>query len=152
MVSSEGKFTIISTAFKEGEMIPEKYTDDGPDVNPPLEWKNPPAATKSFALICDDPDTKIGIVHHWLLKNIPASVTKIDENGTAGETLPNIKGERNYIGPKPPDGTHRYFFKLYAMNAESLKATNKDELYKEVEEKKIGEAVLMGRYTRENKK
>ena len=147
----EKEFVITSTAFKEGEMMPAKYTSDGPDVNPPLEWKNPPPDTKSFALICDDPDAKIGVVHHWLLKNIPVSVSKIEENGTAGEALPNIRGTCTYVGPKPPDGTHRYFFKLYAINTETLKATNKDELYKEVEEKKIGEAVLMGRYTREKK-
>ena len=145
------EFKIFSSAFKEGEMIPQKYTGDGININPELKWENPPKETKSFALICDDPDTPMGVIHHWLVKDIPASVHEIPEGGSVGVVLPNIAGVTSYIGPAPPSGIHKYFFKLYAMKTEKLAATNKDELYKEVEIENCGKAALMGMYTREKK-
>ncbi len=140
-------FRITSMAFKEGETIPDKYSGYGANVSPALHWENAPAGTKSFALICDDPDASIGIVHHWLLKDIPASVSAIPEGKNVGTPLPNIAGMLGYVGPKPPSGTHHYYFKLFALKTEKLDAKDKDALYKEVEEKKLGKAVLMGLYS-----
>ncbi len=145
----EGKkdFRIFSTAFKDGEMIPIKHTAEGLNVSPPLEWENPPEGTKSFALICDDPVSPEFTVHHWLVKDIPASAKEIPEGANIGKALPNIAGQPSYFGPKPPSGVHTYYFKLYALNTDKLNATNRDEIYKEVEEKKISQATLTGKYT-----
>ena len=143
------EFTITSTAFKEGEMIPAKYTADGKDVSPQLKWSNPPAGTKSFALVNDDPDAPKQTWTHWLIKDIPATATEIPEGGKIGVEVKSSFGYTKYGGPAPPSGVHRYFFKLYAMKTEKMMATTKADFYKEVEKNKIGMAQLMGKYTRE---
>jgi len=117
---------IESGAFKEGEMIPAKYTCDGTDISPPLFWNNAPPATKSFVLICDDPDAPAGTWVHWVVYNISAKVTQLPE-GVFVKKLGAEEGinswgssRRGYGGPCPPSGTHRYYFKLYALDAEKL--------------------------------
>jgi Raf kinase inhibitor-like YbhB/YbcL family protein len=127
-------------------MVPRKYTCQGEDINPPLQWEDVPAGTKSFALIFDDPDAPGGTWVHWLVKNIPPNVREIKENSAPGEEVMNSFGQTEYGGPCPPFGVHRYFFKLYALNVDSFEAETKAEFYKKVEELKIGQAVLMGRY------
>jgi len=148
---------LISSAFKEGEMIPSKYTCDGPDVSPPLEWSDAPAGTKSFALISDDPDAPVGTWVHWVIFNIPANEHKLEENVPKTEVLKNGArqgkndfGRLGYGGPCPPGGTHRYFFKLYALDRElDLRpGATKRDLLKAMEGHVLAEAYLMGKYKR----
>ncbi len=146
-----------SSAFEQGGMIPTKYTCDGPDISPPLSWSDPPAGTVSFALISDDPDAPVGTWVHWVIWNIPASARALDENVPKTETLPNGASQGitdfrriGYGGPCPPSGTHRYFFKLYALDTTlSLPShTTKSVLEKAMRGHILAQAELMGRYRR----
>ncbi len=139
---------IESPAFEEGEMIPKRYTCQGEDINPELRFSEVPDGTKSLALIVEDPDAPMGIWIHWVLKNIDANVRKIEENSVVGEQVRNSFGKEDYGGPCPPSGTHRYYFRLYALNKENMEAENVDELKEEIERHKIEEAILMGRYSK----
>ena len=114
---------IESSQFSEGSMIPAKYTCDGQDISPPLTWKDAPAGTKSFALICDDPDAPMGTWIHWVIYNIPGNSAQLAENIPPHKELGNgpLQGINSwsrigYGGPCPPSGIHRYFFKLYALD------------------------------------
>ena len=116
---------VASPAFAEGEPIPSKYTCDGADISPPLEWSNLPGATQGLALICEDPDAPIGTWVHWVLYGMPPSVTQLPEHVPPSEVLENgaKHGISNfkrlgYGGPCPPHGTHRYFFRLYALDTD----------------------------------
>jgi Raf kinase inhibitor-like YbhB/YbcL family protein len=116
---------LSSSAFADGQAIPVRYTADGEDVSPPLTWDHVPDGTHSLALICEDPDAPRGIWTHWVLFNLPANLRKLDENVPKKPTLPNgaVQGNNDfrkpgYGGPSPPPGKpHRYFFKLYALDA-----------------------------------
>ena len=142
------EFKLRTTSFENEGMIPKRYTPHGEDYNPQLSWTGAPAGTKSFALINDDPDAPVGLWTHWLVKNIPATTTSIKENSVPGVEVTNSWGIKKYKGPKPPSGTHRYYFKLYACSVEKMKATTLEQFYKEIEKVKIGEpAVIMGKYT-----
>lgn len=151
-------FEIRSTAFTAGGTIPKKYTCDGPDVSPPLSWTEPPAGTKSLALIMDDPDAPVGTWVHWVLCNLPASTHELSEGTPTTETL--ASGARQgandfrkvgYGGPCPPPGpAHRYFFKLYALDTElnlAPRATKK-QLEAAMKGHILAQAELMGRYGR----
>ena len=148
---------ITSTAFDEGAMIPGKYTCDDKDISPPLKWSDEPEGTKTFALICDDPDAPGRTWVHWVLFNLPASLNELSENIPPSQTLPggarqgrNDFGRIGYGGPCPPGGTHRYYFKLYALS-EGLNrepGITKSELLKAMEGKILAESQLMGRYKR----
>ncbi len=115
---------ITCPAFAAGRPIPEKYTCDGPDVSPPLAWTNAPAGTKSFALIADDPDAPGGIWVHWVVYNLPPTLTALAENTPPSPQLPdgakqgvNDFGQTGYRGPCPPAGRlHRYVFNIYALD------------------------------------
>src|SRR5262245_38509450 len=115
---------LTSTAFLDGEPIPQRYAGDGRNVSPPLTWQNPPAGTRSLALICEDPDAPRGTFTHWLVFNLPAESRELCEGIPAQATLPNGTaqgindfGKAGYGGPKPPPGKpHRYLFKLYALD------------------------------------
>ena len=148
---------LTSTAFKEGELIPKKYTCDGKNVSPPLEWSGIPISTQSIALICDDPDAPIGTWVHWVIFNIPASVNKLSENIPLNMAFEDGTAQGNndfrkigYGGPCPPGGTHRYFFKIYALDKriELTPGATKDELIKEMKEHILAEGELMGKYSR----
>ena len=148
---------ITSQAFEEETMIPEKYTCDGIDVSPPLTWTSIPEGTKTLALICDDPDAPMGTWVHWVLFNLPASINELPESVPTDEELKNgAKQGRNdfrrigYGGPCPPGGTHRYYFKLYALDEELDLKTGvvKEELLKAMEGHILGKGQLMGRYKR----
>jgi len=157
-VKIKGEAMILkSPAFVNNGMIPAKYTCDAEDVSPELIWENAPEDTKSFALICDDPDAPMGTWVHWVLYNIPANVNKLPENFPSDKKLDNgitngINDFRKYGygGPCPPSGTHRYFFKLYALNATlNLKpGLTKSELLKYIEKHIIAKAELVGKYSR----
>jgi len=125
-VGKEAEMTVSlsSTAFKEGDKIPVKYTCDGQDISPPLAWGEPPQRTQAFALIVDDPDAPSGVFTHWVLFNIPASTRQLGEDVPAQERIQNgaLQGKNDfgrigYGGPCPPRGpVHRYRFTLYALD------------------------------------
>jgi len=150
-----GAFELSSTAFKAGEPIPTRHSCKGEDVSPPLAWSGAPKATRSFALICDDPDAPLATWIHWVYYDIPASVYALPEaigpaekpspGGTSGK---NSFRKAGYGGPCPPFGTHRYFFRLYALDTVlGLKAgATKKELVKAMNGHILGRAELMGTY------
>ncbi len=146
--SENENMKLTSQDFKNQEIIPSKFTCDDKDINPELSWNNVPEDVKSFALIVDDPDAPSKTWVHWILIDIPKNVRKIEQNSIAGEQLKNDFGKLNYGGPCPPSGIHRYFFKLYALNAEKLENADEKNVYDLIEKHKIDEAVLIGRYER----
>lgn len=109
------QLAVTSSAFAEGGMIPPKYTCDGSNINPPLHVAHIPDGAKSLALIVDDPDAPAGTWLHWMMWNIPVS-ERIDENSAPGTQGRNDFGETGYGGPCPPSGTHRYFFRVFALD------------------------------------
>src|SRR4030042_894202 len=148
---------ITSSAFADGGMIPPKYTCDGQDISPPLEWDAVPDGTKSIALISDDPDAPMGTWVHWVLFNLLAETGNLEENIPPDKTLPN--GARQgttdfkrigYGGPCPPSGTHRYFFKIYALDTklDLAAGAKKGELLKAMEGHILGQGQLIGKYKR----
>jgi len=149
---------IKSSAFENEDMIPSKYTCDGNDISPPLQWDAIPDGTKSIALISDDPDAPMGTWVHWVLFNLPADTTELTENIPPDENLPGGTGQGTndfrrigYGGPCPPGGTHRYFFKIYALDAElDLPAgARKKDLLKAMEGHIVGQGQLIGKYKRQ---
>jgi Raf kinase inhibitor-like YbhB/YbcL family protein len=151
-------FQVTSVAFSAGDMIPKKFTCDGPDVSPQLAWNDPPVGTESFALIVDDPDAPVGTWVHWVLYDLPAPARQLAEGVAKQEQLPsgarqgrNDFGKIGYGGPCPPPGKgHRYFFKLYALDAKlNLKAgATKADVERALKGHILGQAELMGRYGR----
>jgi len=114
---------LTSTDIQEGGMIPVQFTCDGDDISPALLWSGVPENTNSYALICDDPDAPVGTWVHWVLFNIPGSVKSLDQGVDTVESIENggIHGINDfrrlgYGGPCPPNGVHRYFFRLYALD------------------------------------
>ncbi|MHC4684742.1 MAG: YbhB/YbcL family Raf kinase inhibitor-like protein [Planctomycetota bacterium] len=146
---------ITSSAFADGGLIPAKYTCDGADVSPLLQWDAVPEGTKSIALICDDPDAPMGTWVHWVLFNLPAETKELAENIPPDRTLPGgAKQGTNDFGRIgygcPPSGTHRYFFKIYALDAEvDLEAgASKRQLLGAMEGHILGQGQLIGKYKR----
>jgi len=137
---------LASNDFVEGGMIPRKFTCQGDNINPHLAWETVPEETKSFALIVDDPDAPMGTWVHWLVKDIPADVREIQEGEIQGNQVKNDFGKENYGGPCPPSGTHRYYFRLFALDTANLSASNKKDFYKQAEQHTIGKVELMGKY------
>jgi Raf kinase inhibitor-like YbhB/YbcL family protein len=149
--------TITSSAFKEGGSIPSRYTCDGSDISPPLAWSQVPDGTRSLALICDDPDAPGGTWVHWVLYDLPAGASGLPEgvttgadSGTAGTQGINDFRRSGYGGPCPPGGSHRYFFRLYALSKELALApgATKRDLLGAMKGAVLTEAALMGRYRR----
>ena len=148
----EAQMKITSTAFGNNGQIPAKYTCDGADMNPPLGFEGVPAGTKSLALIADDPDAPMGTWVHWVVWNIDPKTTGIAENSIAKGAIQGLNdfGTQAYGGPCPPSGTHRYFFKLYALDtALGIKANaKKADLEAAMKGHILGEAQLVGLYKR----
>jgi len=152
------KIELSSTAFDEEANIPKQYTGDGKNVSPPLRWSDPPPETKSFALICDDPDAPRGTWVHWVLFNLPAEKRQLEEAVPAQKGLDNGAkqgkndfGKVGYGGPSPPAGKpHRYFFKLYALDTtlDLAPEATKDQLLAAMKGHVLAEGQLMGRYGR----
>lgn len=144
------KLTVTSAAFAEGAMIAAKYTCDGVNVNPPLAIGAAPAGTRSLALIMDDPDAPVGIWVHWLAWNLPAQTREIPENGLpAGAQQGRNDWQRNaYGGPCPPSGTHRYYFKIYALDTTLTlaPAASKADLERAMQGHVLAAGQLMGTY------
>jgi Raf kinase inhibitor-like YbhB/YbcL family protein len=148
---------VTSSAFKDGEAIPVKHTCDGKDISPPLQLASVPAGTKSLALISDDPDAPDGTWVHWVLFNLPPDTTTIEANiPTKAELSNGAKHGRNswgnaeYGGPCPPDGTHRYFFKVYALDTmlPVKKRAPMHKLEKAMKGHVLAKGQLMGTYSR----
>ncbi len=157
-----GKMEITSTAFKDGEKIPIQYVmpgAGGKNISVPLAWKDAPAGTKSFALSMVDPHPVAQNWVHWLVINIPANVTSIEEGASRKKMSPgsvelkNSFGDTGYGGPQPPKGTgdHPYVFTLYALKVEKLDLganTSLSAFKKALEGKTLGSATITGKYGR----
>ncbi len=146
--------TLHSSAFREGETIPRRYTCDGDDRSPDLRWSDAPPTTRSFALIMDDPDAPRGTFTHWLVWDLPASLAMLPEGAAGvGQEGTNDFGRSGYGGPCPPrgHGPHRYFFTLYALDVESLRlraGASRQSLESAMQGHILAQARLMGRYER----
>jgi hypothetical protein len=147
---------LTSSSFETDAAIPAKYTCDGEDVSPALAWNAPPAATKGFALVMDDPDAPNKTVVHWVIYDIPAATRKLPEGVAKDPKLTdgslqgkNSHGKIGYSGPCPPHGVvHHYFFKLYALDKSTgLKAgASKAQLEVAIKGRILGKAQLIGRF------
>jgi len=150
------RMTLASPAFAEGDMIPERYSCKGEDISPALRWQDVPSDAVSLALICEDPDAPMGTWVHWVLYNIPAGTTGLDEGVVDDPTLPD--GSRHghnswrrpgYGGPCPPSGTHRYYFRLYALDTtlDLPPDAGAQDLREAMQGHILAEAELMGKFT-----
>ncbi len=149
---------VASPAFGDGGLIPREYTADGRNDSPPLEWDDPPEGTRSFVLICDDPDAPRGTFVHWVLWNLPADgrflqsavpATPDLENGARQGV--NSFGRIGYGGPSPPPGPqHRYQFKLYALDSPLgvPSGATKEQVLEAMRNHQLGEGILTGLYGR----
>ena len=146
------KMKVTSSAFQEGGNIPSKFTCDGADVNPALRFEGAPAETKSLLLVVDDPDAPVGLFTHWLVWNIDPKASEIAEN-SAPSGAPqgtNDFPKKGYGGPCPPSGTHRYYFKIFALDQTlDLKpGAKRAEVDTAMRGHVVAQGELMGRYSR----
>ena len=151
-------FHLTSTAFQAGGTIPQRFTCDGDNISPQLSWDGVPPGTRSLALIMHDPDApRPGGYTHWVIYNIAPSATHLEEGISKHEKLPGVgiqglndSGRLGYTGPCPPSGTHRYYFRLYALDREiDLKSgAGKSDLESAMKDHVLGQAELMGKYRR----
>lgn len=148
---------VTSPAFEDGAEIPSRYTCDGLDVSPPLSWGSVPDGAQSLALIADDPDAPRGTFVHWVIYDLPQDTRRLPEDVPNQRTLPsgaaqgvNGAGGVGYMGPCPPSGSHRYFFKVYALDTELDLGggATKEEALSAMERHVLGEGRLMGTYRR----
>lgn len=151
MAKTEG-FRLESSAFANDGMIPTTYTCDGPNISPPFTISEVPAEVKSMALIMDDPDATNGTFSHWVLWDLDPAKNEFPEDAIPEKVTEgtNGAGTIGYRGPCPPAGTHRYFFKLYALDTDvglDSQATA-GAVMKAIEGHIVGEATLVGRYSR----
>ena len=153
---------LTSPAFKDGEMLPKRHTGDGEDLSPEMDWTGAPAGTKSFALVMDDPDAPVGTWVHWVVFDIPAEATKLEEG--LAKTAKLADGMRQggcwgvdafdrvgYFGPTPPPGkAHRYSFRLYALDDKPAlpDKASKPQLEKAMKKHVLAKAELAGLYRR----
>jgi Raf kinase inhibitor-like YbhB/YbcL family protein len=154
----EMALTVLSSAFQEGDKIPAKYTCEGQDVSPPLAWSEPPAGTRSLALIVDDPDAPGGVFTHWLLFNIPPDSRELPEAVPTQAELASgaLQGKTDfgrigYGGPCPPPGRpHRYQFTLYALDQplDLEGGASKKQLLSAMEGHILAQGQLTGTYQR----
>lgn len=153
---------ITSTAFEQGAEIPSQYTADGDDVSPELYWSEAPEATKSFVLIVHDPDApRPGGFTHWVVYDIPPETNHVGDNVPDTERVSglgmqgkNDAGKIGYMGPAPPSGTHRYFFRIYALNTMldlNVRATHKD-VTDAMRGHVLAQGELMGTYERKKER
>lgn len=144
---------ITSVAFQNNTKIPSKYTCDGENINPPLEFVDVPNNTKSLVLIVDDPDAPSKTWVHWVVYNINPDVTEVEENSIPEGGIEGMTdfGKPGYGGPCPPSGTHRYFFKLYALDAtfDIPQNATKQMVEEKMEGHILDKAEFIGFYSRE---
>ncbi len=147
MATTTATLKVLSTAFSHKGHIPPLYTCEGEDINPPIEVNNIPEGTKTLALIVEDPDASRGVFDHWLVWNISPNEA-IAERTNPGISGANSFGKTGYGGPCPPSGAHRYFFKVYALDAklDLLAGADKKALQDAMEGHILAKGVLMGIY------
>lgn len=162
-IKTKGKkmeIKLESPAFKNGDFIPSKYTCDGENISPALHWNKPSDKVKHYCLIVEDPDAPSGTFVHWIVFDIPANITTLNEDITNQKNLPDSAemgtndGRRiGYFGPCPPSGTHRYYFRIYAIDS-VLKldaGATKAAVMRAMEGHVIAKGELMGKYQRQAK-
>jgi Raf kinase inhibitor-like YbhB/YbcL family protein len=144
------ELSVKSPAFENGKLIPRKYSCDGEDINPPLTIEGIPKDAKTFVLVVDDPDAASGTFDHWIVWNIPASASKIDEKTMPGTEGINSARQKGYMGPCPPWGTHRYFFRVYALDTEInlYVSSKKKDVERAMQGHVLAKGELMGLYRR----
>ena len=158
-MTMEATMTLTTTAFKNNSPIPQRYTCQGEDLSPALGWSGAPSGTKSYALLCEDPDAPHGTYFHWVIYNIPPTERGLAENIAKRDTLPNgtrqgvnSAKQMGYMGPcPPPGGPHRYYFKLYALDAQINipgEAT-RDQLLSAMQGHILAEGEVMGTYQKQ---
>jgi len=142
---------ITSEVFSDDKKIPKKYTCDGENINPPLSIDDVPEDAKSLVLIMDDPDAPVGVFDHWVVFNIDPSLREIKEGiEPKGDKGVNGKGERFYTGPCPPSGTHRYQFKIYALDdkLDIPQGSTKVEIEQAMDGHILDQGIIIGLYQR----
>ena len=141
---------LACASFGEGEAIPSRYTCDGDNINPPLDITGVPENTQTLVLIVDDPDAPVGTFTHWVVFDIPADNKRIEEGSVPGTQARNDFGKTSYGGPCPPSGTHRYFFRVFALDAslQFPEGVARQDVEKAMGGHVIAEGALMGRYQR----
>lgn len=148
---------LVSAAFRDGELIPAKYSGYGDNVSPDLSWDEVPDGTRSLALICRDPDAPAGTFYHWVVFNIPDTLTRLPEGLGHGPALPrggsqgtNSFRRVGYDGPRPPSGTHRYYFDLYALDGVLAldQTATAGRLQEAMKGHVLAQGSLMGKYAR----
>jgi Raf kinase inhibitor-like YbhB/YbcL family protein len=142
---AQPRLTLASEAFQEGQAIPAQYSCEGGNRSPSLRWSAPPARTKSFALVIDDPDAPSGTFRHWGAYDIPASARGIGAGEHLGSEVNNDGGKPGYTGPCPPkgNGVHHYHFKLFALDVERL-GLRPNAKVPDVEKAASGHAIAQG--------
>ena len=149
----ESKLSLTSSAFRNGRPIPQRFSCDGYNQSPPLQWGEPPEGTKSFALTIDDPDAPSGTFRHWAVFDIPPATRSMAAGDRIGVQGMNDKGMPGYTGPCPPQGNppHHYHFRLFALSVEKLglaPTAHVKEVEDAAEKHAIGQAELIGTYQR----
>ena len=149
--------TLVSGSFAADDSIPTRYSLYGENISPDLSWDRVPEGTRSLALVCRDPDAPGGTFYHWVIFNIPEDVRSLPE-GLGRDARPTVGGTQGrnsfrrvgYAGPKPPSGTHRYIFDLYALDARPAldRSATAERLLAAAKGHVLGQASLMGTYTR----
>ncbi len=154
-ISAVDILTVESPAFSAGGEIPAKYSCDNENVSPEIRWKGVPITTKSLVLICDDPDAPMGMWIHWVVYNIPTKINKLAENYAKHPIKGIIEGMTDFKkpgwgGPCPPNGIHRYFFKLYAVNIPTnyRNGLTKQNILDSIKGHVVGESSFFGTYMR----
>jgi len=146
------KMKISSSAFQEGGTIPEKFSKNGQNVSPELRIEGAPAVAKSLALIVDDPDAPVGLFTHWLIWNIDPKTTEIAENSVPNGAVQGTNDYPNlgYGGPQPPFGTHRYYFRIFALDRmlDLKSGAKRREVDAAMKGHVIAQGELMGRYSK----
>ena len=143
------KMEVISNNFKNNQDMPSKYTCQGQNIRPHLKWSNFPEETKSFAISVIDPDAPMGDFVHWLIYNIPVTVTELQEGLDIPPSSIEVKndfGKKQYGGPCPPSGKHRYFFRIYALKTQKLESINEVNFLEKVNENSLDTTEIIGLY------
>lgn len=152
LAAGGGKIKISSAAFQEGGTIPEKFSKNGQNVSPELRIEGSPAEAKSLALVVDDPDAPVGLFTHWLVWDIDPKTNAISEGSAPSGAVQgkNDFGETGYGGPQPPSGTHRYYFKIFALDRtlELKPGAKRKEVEAAMKGHVIAQGQLMGRYSK----
>jgi hypothetical protein len=151
LAAGGAKMKITSSAFQQAASIPSKFTCDGANASPPLQITDVPSEAKSLALIVDDPDAPGGLFTHWIVWNISPQTSTVAEGSTPkGAQGTNDFGKSGYGAPCPPSGTHRYYFKIFALDRELdlPVGAQRSQLDAAIKGHVIAQGELMGRYSR----